>query len=112
MFLRVYTGVTTWWSDLKVRAEEEKGATAVEYALMVALIAVVIIAAVGYRGKEASNQFSTVGSAVDNAQVPTGPARRPLDPSGRGAGGIQGPAVCGTWRSIDPWVPDERQEKG
>ena len=25
MFLRVYTGVTTWWSDLKVRAEEEKG---------------------------------------------------------------------------------------
>ena len=34
MFLRIYTGVTTWWSDLKVRAEEEKGATAVEYALM------------------------------------------------------------------------------
>ena len=46
MFLRLYTGVTTWWNDLKVRAEEEKGATAVEYALMVALIAVVIIAAV------------------------------------------------------------------
>jgi len=30
MFLRLYTGVTTWWNDLKVRAEEEKGATAVE----------------------------------------------------------------------------------
>ena len=32
---------------------------------MVALIAVVIIAAVAFIGKSASNQFSTVGSAVD-----------------------------------------------
>ena len=45
MFLRLYTGVSTWWSDLKGRAAEEGGATAVEYALMVALIAVVILAA-------------------------------------------------------------------
>ena len=67
MFLRVYTGVTTRWNDLKVRAEEEKGATAVEYALMVALIAVVIIAAVTFLGHAASNKFSTVGSAVDGA---------------------------------------------
>jgi pilus assembly protein Flp/PilA len=67
MFLRVYTGVTTWWNDLKARAEEEGGATAVEYALMVALIAVVIIAAVTFLGKAASNQFSTVGSAVNGA---------------------------------------------
>jgi pilus assembly protein Flp/PilA len=59
--------VTTWWSDLKVRAEEEKGATAVEYALMVALIAVVIIAAVAFLGKAASNKLSTVGSAVNGA---------------------------------------------
>lgn len=65
MFLRLYTGVTTWWNDLKTRAEEEVGATAVEYALMVALIAVVIIAAVAFLGKAASNQFSTVGSAVN-----------------------------------------------
>ena len=67
MFLRLYTGVSTWWNDLKARAEEEKGATAVEYALMVALIAVVIIAAVTLVGKAASNQFSTVGSAVNGA---------------------------------------------
>ena len=44
-----------------------RGATAVEYALMVALIAVVIIAAVAFLGKAASNKFSTVGSAVDTA---------------------------------------------
>ena len=48
MFLRLYTGVTTWWNDLKARAEEEGGATAVEYALMVALIAVV-----DHRGSDA-----------------------------------------------------------
>jgi len=65
MFLRIYTGVTTWWSDLKVRAEEEKGATAVEYALMVALIAVVIIAAVAFVGKSASTQFHSVGTCVN-----------------------------------------------
>jgi pilus assembly protein Flp/PilA len=67
MFVRLYTEVTTWWNDLKTRAEDEVGATAVEYALMVALIAVVIIAAVAFLGKAASNQFSTVGSAVEGA---------------------------------------------
>jgi pilus assembly protein Flp/PilA len=67
MVLRLYTEVATWWNDLKTRAADEVGATAVEYALMVALIAVVIIAAVAFLGKAASNQFSTVGSAVDTA---------------------------------------------
>ena len=66
MFLRLYTGVTTWWNDLKDRTAEEGGATAVEYALMIALIAVVIIVAVAFIGKAASNQFSSVGNAVDN----------------------------------------------
>jgi len=67
MFLRLYTGVNTWWNDLKVRAQEESGATAVEYALMVALIAVVIIAAVTVLGTNASTKFSQVGSAVGGA---------------------------------------------
>ena len=66
MFLRLYTGASALWTSLKARAEEEIGATAVEYALMVALIAVVIIAAVAFIGKSASNQFSTVGNAVNN----------------------------------------------
>ena len=66
MFLRLYTGVTTWWNDLTDRAAEDGGATAVEYALMIALIAVVIIVAVAFIGKAASNQFSSVGSGVDN----------------------------------------------
>ena len=55
MFLRVYTGVAAWWNDLRTRALEERGATAVEYALMLALIAIVIIAAVAFLGKATSN---------------------------------------------------------
>ena len=65
MFLRLYTGVSTWWNDLKERAADEVGATAVEYALMVALIAVVIIAAVAFIGRSASTQFNSVGGCVN-----------------------------------------------
>jgi pilus assembly protein Flp/PilA len=64
MFLRVYTSVALWWDGLKTRAADEGGATAVEYALMVALIAVVIIAAVAFIGRSASSQFNSVGSCV------------------------------------------------
>jgi pilus assembly protein Flp/PilA len=63
--LRLYTGVTTWWADLKGRAAEEGGATAVEYALMVALIAVVIITAVAFIGTSSEETFDEVGQAVD-----------------------------------------------
>ena len=61
--LRLYTGVTTWWADLKGRAAEEGGATAVEYALMVALIAAVIITAVTILGNNAEDKFTEVGTA-------------------------------------------------
>ncbi len=67
MFLRMYTGVQTWWSGLREHMREQEGATAVEYALMVALIAAVIIVAVAFLGHAASNTFSTVGSAVNGA---------------------------------------------
>jgi pilus assembly protein Flp/PilA len=65
--LRLYTGVTTWWADLKGRAAEEGGATAVEYALMVALIAAVIIVAVTAIGTNSSEKFTEVGDAVGGA---------------------------------------------
>ena len=67
MFLALYTGVQTWWGDLKLRAREEGGATAVEYALMVALIAAVIIVAVTALGDNANETFTTVGDASGNA---------------------------------------------
>ena len=65
--LRIYTALATRWADLKERVSEDRGATAVEYALMVALIAVVIILAVTFLGQSASSKFSQVGSAVGGA---------------------------------------------
>jgi pilus assembly protein Flp/PilA len=47
--------------------QEEEGASAVEYGLLVALIAVVIIAAVTTLGTSLSTTFTTVGSAVAGA---------------------------------------------
>ena len=64
MFLRLYTGTQVWWNDLKTRASEEGGATAVEYALMVALIAAVIIASVTLLGKNSEVKFNSVAGAV------------------------------------------------
>jgi pilus assembly protein Flp/PilA len=65
--LTLYTGLQTWSADRKQRFQEEHGATAVEYALMVALIAVVIILAVTFVGTSTSAKFSEVGSAVNGA---------------------------------------------
>jgi len=42
----------------------DDGASLVEYALLVALIAVICIAAIAFLGQSASSKFSTVGSAV------------------------------------------------
>ncbi len=42
----------------------DRGASLVEYALLVALIAVVCIAAVTVLGKAASSKFDSVGSAI------------------------------------------------
>ncbi len=46
------------------QAKTERGASLVEYALLVALIAVVCIAAVSALGGAASSKFSTVGSSI------------------------------------------------
>lgn len=44
--------------------DTERGASLVEYALLVALIAVVCIVAITFLGKQASSKFSSVGSAI------------------------------------------------
>ena len=44
--------------------KNERGASLVEYALLVALIAVVCIAAVTTLGKNASDKFSQVGASL------------------------------------------------
>ena len=49
------------------QAKTERGASLVEYALLVALIAVVCIAAVTALGKSANDKFSEVDSAIGGA---------------------------------------------
>jgi pilus assembly protein Flp/PilA len=51
----------TW---LKAHFDSDRGASLVEYALLVALIAVVCIAAVTFLGRSASTKFSNVGTAI------------------------------------------------
>ncbi len=46
---------------------DERGASLVEYALLVALIAVVCIAAITFIGERASDNFSDVGESLENS---------------------------------------------
>jgi pilus assembly protein Flp/PilA len=56
-----YSFLSAW-----VRAHmSERGASLVEYALLVALIAVVCIVAITNLGTAASEKFSTVGASID-----------------------------------------------
>jgi len=59
-----YEFINAW---AKAHINSERGASLVEYALLVALIAVVCIAAVTTLGKSASSKFSTVGASIDAA---------------------------------------------
>ena len=61
--LTSYEFLANW---LRARfGDDERGASLVEYALLVALIAVVCIIAITFLGDQANSKFSTVGSAVN-----------------------------------------------
>ena len=67
--------IVTLYSLAEERLErEEKGATAVEYGLMVGLIAVVIIAAVVLLGKNLDALFDTIGAKLGGTATTTTPA--------------------------------------
>jgi pilus assembly protein Flp/PilA len=66
---------------LKTFLRDESGATAIEYGLIAALVAVAIIGALSFIGTELTETFTDVGTALDGAQgtastgsttVPTG----------------------------------------
>ena len=64
--------VVTLYSFVEERLKrEEKGATAVEYGLMVGLIAVVIIAAVALLGTKLDGLFDTIGSKLGGGTATT-----------------------------------------
>ncbi len=56
-----YEFIKAW---LTSKTDSERGASLVEYALLVALIAVVCIVAVQFLGESAEDKFSEVGSAI------------------------------------------------
>ena len=61
--ITTYEFLATW---MRARfGDDERGASLVEYALLVALIAVVCIVAITFLGSSASNKFSTLGSGVN-----------------------------------------------
>lgn len=53
-------------SRLASLLKREEGQTLVEYALLLVLIAIVVIAAVTLVGKKACNVYSTIGSSLSN----------------------------------------------
>jgi pilus assembly protein Flp/PilA len=61
LYTSLYTLVAVASDRLK---KEAKGATAVEYGLMVGLIAVVIIAAVGFLGDDLKGLFEQIVTAL------------------------------------------------
>ena len=60
----MYTHALNW---LKSFIENDEGVTAIEYGLIAALIAVVIIAAVTIVGTELESTFTTIQGALSNA---------------------------------------------
>jgi pilus assembly protein Flp/PilA len=59
--LQIITSLQSW---IATRSSDERGATAVEYGLMVALIAVAIIIAVTLLGDNLSSLFDSVAGDV------------------------------------------------
>ena len=62
--LRMYIGLQTWVASMRDR---EEGQALVEYALILALIAVVIIVALTDLGTAVSNQLTAIGTAIAGA---------------------------------------------
>jgi pilus assembly protein Flp/PilA len=48
--------------------KDEEGVTAVEYAVMAALIALVVIAGAGFLGNQVNDTFNTIGNEVPGTE--------------------------------------------
>ena len=60
-----YNFLTSW---LKAHTKSERGAAMVEYALLVALIAIVAIAAVQVLGDQVTSNFDNINSSLSDAE--------------------------------------------
>jgi pilus assembly protein Flp/PilA len=64
LFIQAYVAVRGAHTALLTRARSERGASMVEYALLVGLIALVAVVAVGLLGTSISNLFSNANNCV------------------------------------------------
>ena len=55
------------WTRLTAWAKDEKGASMVEYALLVVLIAIIAIVAISLAGQNVSKAFSTIATSLGAA---------------------------------------------
>ena len=55
------------WSKLTAWAKDDKGASMVEYALLVVLIAIIALIAISIAGQNVSKAFSTVAGSLGAA---------------------------------------------
>ena len=73
MLLKVYAATQNLWSDAKdatlafergmrARARDERGASAIEYALLVALVALVIIVGLQALGSNVNDKFTNISN--------------------------------------------------
>ena len=60
MLIRRYVRTQVWRTQMRLRLDDRYGATAVEYALMLAFIFAAIVVAVAYLGQQTNSQFSSV----------------------------------------------------
>ena len=58
--LAIWTKLTSWLHD------EERGASMVEYALLVVLIAIIALVAIRLAGQEVSRTFSTIADSLNS----------------------------------------------
>jgi pilus assembly protein Flp/PilA len=71
LFLNAFTAVRSTHGNLLERARTERGASMVEYALLVGLIAVVAVVAVTLLGGGISHLFNSAGTCVNNISTNT-----------------------------------------
>ena len=72
MFLALYVGAQTLWADLRGKMSREDGAVATEYALLLVLIALAIIAAAIALGLAIANVFQSGSDTLNGVPTPTG----------------------------------------
>lgn len=53
----------TWWSDLRMRAREARGASAVEYAVLLALIIGILILVIEAVGEKSSGNYEKLDTS-------------------------------------------------